>query len=178
MPVTITAFSATKQKETILLKWDATYETNFKLYEIERSIDGNNYLKIGTIEGKNLGNYYFLDKNLPSQAIVYYRLKMIDIDGSFRNSKTVVVKLNSNFYNAIVYPNPTMGLLNIKLTDAITSNTNIKVTDITGRLVMQQKIAKGQLSIDMDVHSLPSGRYFIKINDLQSVINQSFVIIK
>lgn len=178
VPVTITAFSATKQKETILLKWDATYETNFKLYEIERSIDGNNYLKIGTIEGKNLGNYYFLDNNLPSQAIVYYRLKMIDIDGSFRNSKTVVVKLNSNFSNAIVYPNPTMGLLNIKLTDAITSNTNIKVTDITGRLVMQQKIAKGQLSIDMDVHSLPSGRYFIKINDLQSVINQSFVIIK
>jgi len=178
VPVTITDFTAVKQTSSTLLKWYATYETNFKLYEIERSTDGVRFNKIGEVEGKNLANYSFTDNNLPKGSIVYYRLKMIDIDASYRNSKTVAVRLNNDFSNALVYPNPTFGMLNIKLENAITNNINLVITDIAGRLVKQQSLVKGQLSIDMDVRSLTAGRYFIKINDQKSVINQSFVVIK
>jgi endonuclease I len=178
VPVTITDFTAFKYKESVQLKWFATYETNFKLYEIERSTDGVHFLKIGEMEGRNLANYAFTDNDLPKGSIVYYRLKMIDMDASYRNSKTVAVRLNNNFSNALVYPNPTHGMLNIKLVNAITSTTTLVITDIAGRLVKQQTLVKGQLSIDMDVHSLSAGRYFIKINDQKSMINESFVVIK
>lgn len=178
VPVTITDFTAFKQKESVQLKWFATYETNFKVYEIERSTDGVRFNKIGEIEGRNLANYTFTDNNLPKGSIVYYRLKMIDIDASYRNSKTVVIRLNNNFSNALVYPNPTFEMLNIKLVNAITSNTTLVITDIAGRMVKQQSLVKGQLSIDMNVRSLTAGRYFITINDQKSVIKQSFVVIK
>lgn len=178
VPVTITDFTAIKHKEYVQLKWYATYETNFKLYEIERSTDGVRFYKIGQIEGQNLANYAFTDTDLPKESIVYYRLKMIDIDASYRNSKTVAVRLNNNFSNALVYPNPTLGMLNIKLVNAITSNTNLVITDIAGRIVKQQSLVKGQISIDMNVGSLTAGRYFIKINDQKLVINQSFVVLK
>jgi endonuclease I len=178
LPVTITDFVGIKQKESVLLKWYATYETNFKWYEIERSIDAVKYNKVGEILGKNLANYSFTDNNLPTGSIAYYRLKMMDIDGTSHYSKTVAVKLNNNFSNALVYPNPTMGLLNIKLTKALATNTSLTITDITGRIVKQQNLIKGQLSIDLNVQSLTTGRYFIKINDRQTVINQSFVKVK
>ena len=178
IPVTIIDFVAQKNKESVLLTWYATHETDFKDFNIERSIDGIHFNKIGSIAGTNLANYSFSDNNLPNGSIVYYRLKMIDIDGKFQYSKTIAVRLNNNFSNAVVYPNPTAGALNIKLLQALESNSVLQVTDMAGRKVKQQNITSGQLSISLDVKSLPEGRYFIKIYNNTQVINQSFVIIK
>ena len=178
LPVTITDFVAQKQNESVLLKWYGTRETNFNLYEIERSLDATGFYKIGEVAGQNLGNYSFTDASLPAGSLVYYRLKMIDIDGSFSYSKTLPVRLNNNFSNALVYPNPTNGPLSIKLTDVIKTNTNLVVTDITGRTVKQQQVSRGTFSINLDVSELPGGRYFISINDMQNQIRQSIVVIK
>ena len=178
LPVTITDFVAQKQNSAVLLRWYATMETNFSLYEIERSIDGSGYYKIGEVAGQNLANYSFKDNQLPNSSLIYYRLKMIDIDGTFSYSKILPVRLNNDFTNALVYPNPTTGPLGIKLTSAIKANTSLVVTDVTGRTVLQQQINKGVVSINLEVNKLPAGRYFIRINDQQNVIRQSFVIIK
>lgn len=178
IPVTVFDFAAIKNTESILLKWYATYETKFKQYNIERSTDGTNFNKIGELTGRNLSNYVFNDNNLPSGPIVYYRLKMIDIDGKFTYSNIIVVRLNNNFSNALVYPNPTKGALTIKLSAALESNSILQVTDMIGRKVQQQNIPAGQLSISLDVNVLPEGRYFIKIYNGSQLINQSFVIIK
>ncbi len=178
VPVTITDFVAIKQDNAVLLKWFTAQETNFRRFEIERSSDATNFYKIGEVAGRNLANYSFTDNNLPAGSIVYYRLKMIDADGRFNYSKTVATRLNNNFSNALVYPNPTSAALNIKLTQALTTNTTLVITDVTGRLLKQQNISRGLFSINVDIATLPAGRYFIKINDEQAVINQSFVIIK
>jgi endonuclease I len=178
VPVTITDFIGAKQKETVLLKWYATYETNFKKFEIERSSDAIKFTKTGEITGGNLANYSFEDKGLPASNILYYRLKMIDIDGSYRYSTSIAIRLNNRFSNAFIYPNPTKDLLHIKLLDAIANNTNLIITDLTGRLIQHQQLLKGQNSIDLNVQSMESGRYLIHLNDQKSVINQSFVIIK
>ncbi|RYD76111.1 MAG: T9SS type A sorting domain-containing protein, partial [Sphingobacteriales bacterium] len=155
-----------------------TQETNFKKYEIERSLDANSFNKIGELAGQNLANYSYTDKELPNASIVYYRLKMIDIDGTFSYSRVLPIRLNNNFTNALVYPNPTTGPLNVRLTEAIKANSNLIITDVTGRVVKQQMVNKGIFSVDLKVNDLPAGRYFIRINDQQNVIRQSFVIVK
>jgi endonuclease I len=178
LPVTITDFVAQKQSESVLLKWYATMETNFNNYEIERSPDGIGFYKIGSVQGRNLANYSFTDADLPTGAIVYYRLKLIDIDGTYSYSKTLPVRLNNNLSNAMVYPNPTSGPLSIKLTEALKTGTTLVMTDIAGRMVKQQLVNKGAFSINLDVSTLPGGRYFISINDKQNIIRQSVVVIK
>lgn len=178
LPVTVTDFTAQKNNETVLLKWYATFETNFKKYEIERSIDGNNFYKIGEIAGRNLASYSFTDNNLPNANMVFYRLKMIDIDAQFSNSKIVSVRIANNFFNALVYPNPTKGKLVVKLQQALTENSQLVIADLSGRIVMQQQVAGGQRNIYLTVSHLPAGRYFIKISNPSELINQSFVIIK
>ena len=178
IPVTVTDFAAQKNAASVLLKWYATYETSFKQFEIERSTDASSFNKIGQVAGRNLANYSFTDNDLPKRSIVYYRLKMLDIDGKFTYSKTVAVRLNNNFSNALVYPNPTAGELNIKLLEPLESNSIVQVMDITGRKVQESAVKSGLLSINLDVSTLPEGRYFIKIYNSSQLINESFIILK
>jgi endonuclease I len=178
LPVTVTDFTAQKNNESVLLKWYATFETNFKKYEIERSTDGIGYYKIGEVAGRNLANYSFTDNDLPNANTVFYRLKMIDIDGKFSNSKVVSVRIANNFSNAQVYPNPTKDKLVVKLQQALTENSQMLIADLSGRIVMQQQVTGGQRNIDLILNHLPPGRYFIKLSNSNELINQSFVIIK
>ena len=66
---------------------------------------------------------------------MYYRLKMLDIDGKFTYSKTVAIKVNNYFSNALVYPNPTSDILTIKLLEQLQENSILQVMDIMGREV-------------------------------------------
>lgn len=178
LPVTLIDFTAQKNNNGILLKWYATFETSFKQYDVERSIDGNVFNKIGQVQGNNLTNYSFNDDKLPATSVVYYRLKMIDLDGKFKYSKIVSVKLNNNLSNAIVYPNPTMGALNVRLVETLQQNSQLQIIDVAGRIVKQQSVNANQININLDVQNLAAGRYFIKIKNNTQVIQQSFVVIK
>ncbi|MEO6539502.1 MAG: T9SS type A sorting domain-containing protein, partial [Ferruginibacter sp.] len=145
---------------------------------IERSTDGSGFFKIGEVEGRNLANYSFTDNNLPNANTVYYRLKMIDIDGKYSNSKTVALRISNNFSNALVYPNPAKEKLTVKLQQALTANSKLVIADISGRIVWQQQVVSGQNIIDLDVSRFAAGRYFIRISNPGELTNQSFVIIK
>jgi endonuclease I len=178
LPVTITDFSVSKNSNGALLKWTATQETNFKLYEVEQSTDGVNYSKIGEVKGNNLSNYSFTVNNLPKTKVVFYRLRMIDIDSKFSLSKTVALQLNISPAVVKVYPNPAIGNVTIELEKGLSLNSDIKILDLTGRVVLQQKINAGQTNINLSVSNLSAGRYFIKIANSTETINQSFSIVK
>ena len=103
---------------------------------------------------------------------------MIDVDGKYTNSKIISVKLNNNLSNALVYPNPTTESLNVKLYEVLHSNSTLQVTDVTGKIIMQQTVNSNEVNIKLYVKNLSAGRYFIKIANNTQVINQSFVVIK
>jgi endonuclease I len=178
VPVTIIDFTARKIKETVLLNWYATHETNFKKYIVERSTNGLVFNTIGEVEGTNLANYTFTDHQLPNAAKVYYRLRMLDIDGKSRTGKIIPVRLNNNLSNAIVYPNPTRDNLNIKLNEGLKANSTVYITDVTGRVVLKTLATVNAINITLDIKDFAPGRYFVKIQNASEVINESFVIIK
>ena len=94
-------------------------EVKFKNYELESSSDGINFNKI--IDVAPLGNmstynnYNYLDFNY-FQPITYYRLKMIDLDYSFKYSQIISVEYsNTKSGDLLVYPNPASNELFVKL---------------------------------------------------------------
>jgi endonuclease I len=178
VPVTLINFNATKYNESAVLTWYATREINFKGFEIERSIDGINFEKINFVAGQNLANYSFTDKQLPDAATVFYRIKMVDEDSKSSYSKIVTVKLNNNFSDVLVYPNPASSSLNIKLQQPLSQNSTLKITEVTGRNVLQQIVPAAQNNIKVDVHNLSAGSYFITIKNDAQLVHHSFVIIK
>ena len=178
VPVSIIDFTGQKNNETVLLKWNATFETNFKKYEIERSVDKLVFYKIGEVLGSNLANYTFTDNTLPNVDTVYYRLKLIDNAGDFTYSKIVAVKIANNFLNTVIYPNPAKENLTIILQQAFAENGSLLVADVSGRIIIKQQVLSGQRNIHLVVRNLPAGKYFIKISNNSQIINKSFVIIK
>ncbi|MEJ7627472.1 MAG: endonuclease [Ferruginibacter sp.] len=178
VPVTLTSFTGIRNNGNVLLYWAVNNEVNFKTYAVERSFNGINFEKIGEVAGQNLSNYKFTDLTVSGKSVIYYRLKMIDIDGQFRYSSVVVLKGNDNLPLAFIYPNPTAGELHIQLYESLLVKSTISITDLTGRLVKKQTAEKGELNMLLDIQNLPNGRYFIKIKNNYQLIDLSFVVIK
>ena len=178
LPVTIIDFTATRQTSSILLQWYATYETNFKEYEVQSSTDGVHFIKSGLVKARNLSTYSYLDNQLPDANMLFYRLKMIDQDGKYAYSKIVSVRLNNNFSNAVVFPNPVKNELKIQLKKLLPVSSTLRIIDMTGRVIKTQIISSNTGYIIENVSGLSAGRYFIKIVSPKEVINSSFIIVK
>lgn len=177
IPVTLIDFKASKNSDNIVLQWQATRESNFKQYQIERSSNGVDFTVIGSTNGQNLSNYHFIDNQLPSVKAVYYRLKLVDVDGKFNYSKTVAIRLNG-FSGAFTYPNPTTGQLTVQLQNPLVEKTVLAISDVTGRMIKQLSIPARQSTIQIDASTLPVGRYFIKILGQETIINQTFNVVR
>jgi len=114
-----------------------------------------------------------VDKN-PTQGKVYYRLKMIDIDGSFSYSNTIALRLDCNKNLVFVYPNPVSDVLNVNVTNSNENSTTANLFDSDGRLVFAKKLISGTNLIDMK--KFPSGLYLLELNNNGE--KQHFKIIK
>lgn len=178
IPVTLTGFWADLKSKEIQLTWEATYETNFKEYQVEKSLDGTNFSKIGTVKGTNSPAYIFHDLDVPAGGIAYYRLRMVDIDGKAEYSSTVAVRISGMISNCFVYPNPSKGDISIRLNSTLSEPSAVRIYDITGKQVSTIKVAKGISKINMRGCALAPGRYVVRITNNRQLFTESFIIIK
>ncbi len=161
LPVTLLSFTGQRIETAALLQWQATQETNFKQYEIERSNDGLVFLKIGSVPGQNLTNYHFKDAEAP-QSLIYYRLKMIDIDGRFKYSDIVKLEAIPFGSKSVLYPNPAKNQTTLVFMPPLTTATVVRFYDVTGRLMFRQTVAAGKINTTLNLDGLSSGQYFVK----------------
>jgi hypothetical protein len=94
LPVKLLSWTATKSGKSVLLKWSVE-ESEFSHYEVEKSSDGATFTKFATVSGGQK-NYSLYD--LFPYSITYYRLKMVDLDGTYSYSKVISIKMNGNKY--------------------------------------------------------------------------------
>ena len=162
LPVQLFTFTAQKANQTGLLNWKTTQELNSSRFDVERSADGNTFKTIGSLAAAGNTNtttsYSFTDAH-PIKGANFYRLKQIDIDGSFTYSKVVPVNF-SNAAKLILSPNPASDHLIVQLPHADYSSLNI--FDAAGKLMMQKNIA-GSSTIRLSIHHLPKGSYVLRL---------------
>lgn len=90
LPVQLISFTGTRNDLKISLQWKVANETSFDFYQVERSLDGITFNSIGKLPGTMQDQYQF-DDPFPLPGTNYYRLKMVDQDGSFKYSKIISV---------------------------------------------------------------------------------------
>jgi hypothetical protein len=166
LPISLLDFTAIKQNEKqSLLSWITTSEINSSHFEIESSINGEIWFKIGELQAQGTSlqsvDYQFIHSN-PIMGMNYYRLNMIDRDGSAEISPIKMVEFGRKinvFTNLVVYPNPTSGNLIIQNT---TSSSQYVLSDMHGKTIaIFNNIEKNkELSIDLSTYS--NGIYFLK----------------
>lgn len=172
LPIKLISFSGSLQKDnSVLLNWRTEYEVNTSYFTVERSTDGNNFSPIGTVaaagNNNSLANYSYTDKDASSQAslTLYYRLKMVDIDGAYTYSKIVTVTLNNPADKITIRPNPTEGAINISIPSAVGGKAQWKIMDNTGRIILQNSIElrTGNNLLNLNVTKLSAGSYYLSV---------------
>ncbi len=167
LPLNLLSFEGQKINNINYLKWSTTLENNTDAFEVESSLSGQKFEKIGTVKTKNnnskeINNYTFTDATFSEQPI-YYRLKSIDLDGTFNNSKIIAIKGAEYIKNINAFPSPTNGIINLNVLNEENINTTAKVLDITGKQLMVFTISKRQMLLDLS--NLNKGLYIVRFNN-------------
>ena len=176
LPVKLMNFTAQKQASDVVLRWDVGSESNITRYEIELArgnadLQAGRFFKIGEVASlgntTSVRNYSFLDTEADKFGVRYYRLKVINADGSFIYSpiRSVV------FADAVlwqVYPNPSNGVYQLVFQLNGNEKLNARVFDAKGSLVKEQSINPTgfvqKLSIDISKSIYANGVYLLEIN--------------
>lgn len=172
LPVNIVSFNAAKNGNGVGLNWKVADELNFNEYIVERGTDGKIFSKVGTVKCNNNGQiakeYRFNDdiSNVTGKA-VYYRLKLVDTDGSQKYSSILNVRLANSENRAIsLYPLPARSQFTIKVEAGTDQLTAVKIINADGRVVkqLQQRLYKGSNTFTVNgISDLPSGIYCVQL---------------
>jgi hypothetical protein len=145
------------------VQWATISERNVDYFEIERSLNAKDFVKIGSTKAKgnqSYTSYYnFEDSNyhFKSNLIVYYRLKEVSENGKFSYSRVVSLrKETEQAFIEKVYPNPTQGRFYVEMQP---QSVVVHIQDIFGRTV--QSVHIQEASNQIDISHLPKGVYLL-----------------
>ncbi len=171
LPIELLGFTAELTPEkNVLVKWQTASELNNKQFDVERSVNGIDFIKIGSVPAKGNGNskslnsYALTDVN-PQPGVFYYRLKQVDINGSYKMYNPVSVEFNIEDHITFkVFPNPNTGTFTLYLSGVPgNSNSEISIYTVDGKRVYFNEIDKGSMeehSINLNVSlGLTKGLY-------------------
>jgi Secretion system C-terminal sorting domain len=156
----VVLFKTSKEDDKILLSWDTENEINLLRYDVEKSADGRTFTKLTEAVAKgNISNRYTVTDNKPVNGINYYRLKIIDKDGSYRYSIILKVDFTKKYLVSIL-PNPAHDYIIINGADKF---KRVQLVDMNGKLV-KQFITNS--SNRFNTTGIPQGVYMLQlIND-------------
>lgn len=168
LQLTLLNFSAVEQSGSAQLRWQTINEENTANFIVERSTNGNEYVKIGetgAAGNSNLTlNYNFTDNN-PAAGANYYRLQMTDKDGSFTYSQVQVLNFGGDG-TILVYPNPAHDNITIA---GIEAGMQLRMISVDGRIITT-KMATGNTE-NINVQKLATGIYILQAVKDGGVIN-------
>ena len=175
LPLELIDFTAKVDKQTAILNWKTANERNVSHFDVEKSTNGKTWTTIGQQKAQNIHNpdrggtegYLFTDYKafVPSNT-AFYRLKMVDTDGTFTYSPVREVATDKGG-GLQIFPNPARDFIEIQGRDA---EGNWQIVDVVGKVV-----AKYKGNQNLDLHNFTEGVYFVKTDSgsvLRFVVGQ------
>ncbi|HMR93073.1 MAG TPA: CshA/CshB family fibrillar adhesin-related protein [Chitinophagaceae bacterium] len=161
LPVVLEYFRATLAGERLAeLSWKISTAENFSHFEVEYGSSISSFSTIAKIPYTGPNQKYFSYQHvLPGSGIWYYRLKMVDKDGTFSYSGYTQVRIAGNGV-ITVGPNPVINELKI---NGLTAANEVLLYDNGGRLLHHQKAAGAGLSVNTS--GLAKGIYIVRVKD-------------
>ena len=151
-------------------------ETNAIAIEVDRSLDSTNFIPINllTVKGSvGLNQYNFTDKVSTDSAKAYYRLKIVNKDGSSQYSKTIGVQLAANNDQFSVYPNPAKKFIMVNGKKV----TEVDIYDKLGNLVFVKKNLNTSSNLNKIKFNLSPGVYIAQLQIVGGkLVNEKIVV--
>jgi len=181
LPLVLNQFNATLSGKKVNLNWVTGMEKELSHFVIERSVNGVDYVEAGKVSAKGSSNvkidYNYQDMlNSSAKGMLYYRLKMVDIDNKYQYSPVRVIRVAelNDEVKILAYPNPVTTELRITLPqDWQNTKLAFALYNVNGQLVKQVVNNRSGQTETINVSDIPVGLYMMKvINGDQSAVQR------
>ena len=191
VPVELTFFKASVKDNFVLLDWNTASAIINLGFEVERSINEKDFQKIGFVRGHGTisvsKSYQFNDKTV-EQGKYYYRLKQLNLDGSFEYSSIVEVFVNlpDRFSLRQNYPNPFNPSTEICYSLPGAIDVDLSICDIMGRHIVtlvREKQTAGYKTVkwngkDKNNMNAASGIYFYNLRAGEFSVSRKMLLVR
>ncbi|WP_345157883.1 right-handed parallel beta-helix repeat-containing protein [Pontibacter saemangeumensis] len=151
LPVTFGAFRAYRKEGVVVLDWETASEQNNLGFEVEVSDDGRDFRPIGFVASKSTNSqsrqfYSFTDVKSAVTGFRYYRIRQVDLDGTFSFSLIRAIQGLEAPAGPAVSPNPFSDAFVLEVHALQEEEVELTVQDMLGRVVIRkvETLQKGQ----------------------------------
>jgi len=187
VPVELLDFTGKLVGKNVDLVWRTAAELNNLGFDVERSVNGASFEKIGFVEGRGTITvpqpYYFTDeKASQTQApVLYYRLRQIDTDGTHAYSNTVPIVMPGAYPTYLLYPNPARDVLMITLNNFV-PNKKVELTllQADGKVQQANSLTPTMMGqqVRMDISRAAEGYYILMAKQQGMTISQKVMVVR
>lgn len=174
LPVKLLQFYGAAGNGGVVLYWQIGNATDFERFEIEYSLTGSGFSRAGVMDFNSGRTSYEFLHALPGD-VIYYRLKLVNTDGTFEYSRIVMVTMGrKGDSKMLVYPNPASSSINIQVKWNRRADAQVQVINGTGQVVLRKEIElqDGEMNIPLDVEQLAAGVYEIMVKVDEEVVRR------
>jgi hypothetical protein len=171
LPVVIDEFTGLNKGSYNEIKWKVSQESSLSHYILERSSDGLNFQTLTRVNAANSFNaitYTHQDAvNAAQQPTYYYRLRMVNIDGTYEYSGVVMIRRNTK-EDIAVAGNPFSGTLMLRYNLTEAKNLHLSLYDVSGKLIIRRELSAAAGSGILNVNNLDQyarGTYLLHLDD-------------
>ena len=172
-PVTLVSFTGLQKNGFNELTWEARNEINVQQFEVEFSRNGTDFTQAGIVAAARATMYRFTHRQ-NSGGKLFYRLKILDIDGKFKYSKIIFINPTSakteNFVKPSVIKNHYLSI------EVGQPYNKVQVINLEGREVWHQDIRGRTGSLRFALPTLMPGSYLVRLLGNERVITQKVLI--
>lgn len=169
LPVKFSDFTATRSKNTVLLKWQTATESNNRGFYVQRLLGSGEWKNIAYVfsaadhgNSTSLLNYKYTDINEYS-GLTQYRIVQQDIDYRMHYSEIRAVRGESNQSGILVFPNPSQDGKVMLVFGEPGIARDLTVTDLSGRTI---KVMRAVTNNTVTLTGLVSGVYTVHVTNL------------
>jgi len=184
-PVKMTSFTVKKEGANAVLRWATSSELQNSHYEIERSFDAVSFTKMGEVAGKGTTtlstNYSYPDDiNNVVSTIVYYRLRIVDLDGKSTYTQILPLRLDGAVILSSVkaYPNPFTSNIKLQIQSTKEEVSTVRLISMNGQEAVKRVVTlqPGEnIVIIKDLSSVTPGIYILELRKGDDVFTQKIL---
>ena len=140
LPVNFISITASRKTTNVQVNFKVGNEINIHHYEVERSVDGRNYSRVGNIAAAGVTDYSFLDVNAPTTNL-FYRVKSVENAGEGKYSAVAKLNAEKTTPGYEVAPNPIIGSeINVQFKNQLAGKYQLKLFNNAGQQIQRTEV--------------------------------------
>jgi len=179
LPVVWRSFTADLTgKDDITLNWVIDENQNAKVYEVEHSLDGTHFSKIGEVANETDTKAYSFDYPSATAGTHYFRVHEVDLDGKFIYSKIISVLVKTNDYTLRLLSNPVnTSAVDMEIVSATSAKATLSLLSSAGSriLALQQQVQPGSNRLQLPIGTVAAGNYILQVRIGSTVLHEKVI---